>query len=382
MALPSGLPPLLSTAKTTGWVLGTTGVVLTCFRLWDRRRSGRLWWDDCWAFISMLLIIVFMTAFGIYFESDPTKFSQSVKVAGYYLCCSLFYCVTWSAKVSVLFTIIRLQYGRARLILAFVAILFGVMWVILIAQLLWTCERNTHWKLGEVPQCTLGFDVAVAQFVTAILADVILIGAPLCMVYKSSGFNRAQKIRLSALFSTSFITTVVSMVHAGLILKVGGVPEGLGAILEASVSLIVANLSVIIAFFFRITTEDVPMPRERESPCIEVNIIGNRGTGPIFTKVNLSSLLRGGNFPENGISSTFISEDGKVRVRKDADEEDDHANPGGPSESKHRPLQGEQQGTSTRRFEETHAISLGSIGYASTEYATASAYHQPAASVA
>ncbi|KAF5324951.1 hypothetical protein D9611_004136 [Ephemerocybe angulata] len=375
MAPPSGLAPLLSTAKTAGWVLGTTGVVLTCFRLWDRCRSGRLWWDDCWAFISMLLIIVFMTAFGIYFESDPTKFSQSVKVAGYYF-------VTWSAKVSVLFTIIRLQYGRARLFLAFVSILFGVMWVILIAQLLRTCERNTDWKLlGPIPQCTLGFDVAIAQFVTAILSDVILIGAPLWMVYKSSGFNRAQKIRLSALFSTTFITTVVSMVHAGLILKVGGVPEGIGAILEASVSLIVANLSVIIAFFFRITTEDVPTPRERETPGIE-NIIQNRGTGPIFTKVNVSSLLRGGNFPENGISSTFISEDGKVRVRKDADEGDDHANPGGPSASKHRPLQGEQQGTSTQRFEETRAVSLGSIGYGSTEYATASAYHQPEASVA
>ena len=52
------------------------------------------------------------------------------------------------------------------------------------------------------------------------------------MVFKSAGLSLPQKIRLSALFSTTLITTVVSLTHGYMILRVAGVQEGLAAILE------------------------------------------------------------------------------------------------------------------------------------------------------
>ncbi|RXW18178.1 hypothetical protein EST38_g7675 [Candolleomyces aberdarensis] len=217
-----GVPPLIAIARKVGWALGCTGVALTCFRLWDRRRTGRLWWDDCWAFICMLFVIAFMTSFGIYFDNP------------------------------------------------------------------------------------------------------ILISAPIYMVFKSSGLSLAQKIRLTALFSTTMITTVVSLTHAYMILRVAGVQEGLAAIIEATVSLIIANLSVIIAFFFRITTEDTTPT----GPAFATNRLGSAldpeaagGTAPVLTNANLTALFRRHNIPNAPalpVTSTFLTDGGK-RIRYEND---------------------------------------------------------------
>jgi hypothetical protein len=43
-----------------------------------------------------------------------------------------------------------------------------------------------------------------------------------------------MKIRLAAIFSASILTTVVSLVHAVYILKVGGVDELVAAVVEVS----------------------------------------------------------------------------------------------------------------------------------------------------
>ncbi|KAG2138279.1 hypothetical protein BD769DRAFT_1435132 [Suillus cothurnatus] len=99
-----------------------------------------------------------------------------------------------------------------------IAIIFGVVWAILFAQVWWTCELNPSWKKLPRPQCPLGRDVAVAQIVT--------------------------------------ITTAVSLTHAYYVFTVGGLQEAVSAMFEASISLIVANLSVVVTFFLRMLTED------------------------------------------------------------------------------------------------------------------------------
>ncbi|KAG1821065.1 uncharacterized protein BJ212DRAFT_977470 [Suillus subaureus] len=69
--------------------------------------------------------------------------------------------------------------------------------------------------------------------------------------------TKAQKIRILAIFSTSAITTVVSLVHAYYVLSDGGLREAVTAMVEISVTLIVANLSVVVAFSLRMSAEDV-----------------------------------------------------------------------------------------------------------------------------
>ncbi|KAG1778166.1 hypothetical protein EV702DRAFT_1278197 [Suillus placidus] len=91
--------------------------------------------------------------------------------------------------------------------------------------------------------------------ITDVLGDFVLILAPFCLIYKVR-LSRAQKVRVLSVFSASAITTVVSLTHAYYIFSDGGLKVIMAAIVEASVSLIVANLSVVVTFFCRLSTED------------------------------------------------------------------------------------------------------------------------------
>ena len=64
-----------------------------------------------------------------------------------------------------------------------------------------------------------------------VLSDTTLILAPFRLVYKVR-LTRAQKIRILSIFSTSAITTVVSLVHAYYVISDGGLKEAVAAMVE------------------------------------------------------------------------------------------------------------------------------------------------------
>ncbi|KAG2347248.1 hypothetical protein BDR05DRAFT_876797 [Suillus weaverae] len=155
-----------------------------------------------------------------------------------------------------MFTIVRLTIpGAFRKFLMFTVGLFGFVWALLFSQLWWICETQPSWKSQPHPQCDLGRRVAITQMITDVLADVVLIVAPFCLIYKVR-LSKSQKVRILSVFSTSAITTIVSLTHAYYIVAGGGLKEVMAAVVEASMSLIVANLSVVVAFIFRISSDD------------------------------------------------------------------------------------------------------------------------------
>ncbi|KIJ40433.1 hypothetical protein M422DRAFT_88811, partial [Sphaerobolus stellatus SS14] len=111
----------------------------------------------------------------------------------------------------------------------------------------WVCEREPGWKEAPLPQCDLGLDVAVAQgkinayglqntdlFSSPpadVLCDAFLIFVPLRLVWNIR-LTRPQKIHITAIFSTTIVTTCVSMNHAFFVLRAGGLKEALAAIVQ------------------------------------------------------------------------------------------------------------------------------------------------------
>lgn len=160
-----------------------------------------------------------------------------------------------SARISIIFSIIRLdpsEIRRRRLL--YVAGLFFVVCVILIAQLFWICEREPGWKDTKSPQCTLNKQVVICQLVCQyisrydyfrfgltsfpghvadVVADSILIAAPLKLLagLQDKGLRR----RLIVIFSTCIVTTIVSLVHAAYILRLGGPKVVVAAIVEVRI---------------------------------------------------------------------------------------------------------------------------------------------------
>ncbi|KDR74311.1 hypothetical protein GALMADRAFT_211910 [Galerina marginata CBS 339.88] len=283
--------------RVENYVLTAVAVVVTCLRLGDRVRTGRFWWDDAWAAFAMVLLITFMAAVEVHLQ-DPAKHSEHLKLVIAYMLPHLFYAVTWSARLSILLTVIRISLGTMRKVLVWTGILFLITYLVLFAQIWWVCEDNAVWKTSFNPQCPLGLNVAIAQVITDVVSDAILILAPVRLVWKTK-LSAAQKVRVMAIFSTTLITTAVSLNHAYFVLKWGGLQEALAAILQCNVCLIVANLSVIIAFFFRINTED--------EATVDTFTMG-------ATTRSFFSWRKRAPMP---VTSTFIKTDGGVRERKD-----------------------------------------------------------------
>ncbi|KAI6156773.1 hypothetical protein BKA82DRAFT_1002503 [Pisolithus tinctorius] len=259
----SSAGPTIQQTEVVGLVLPIAAVVVTSFRLFLRMRQRRLWLDDAWAALAMVFNIVFLVVNWLYL-ADYARYPQDTRVAMYYIVAQFFYAVVWSSRISILFTVVRLTLpGSLRRWLVRTAIAFTVTWMILLAQVFWTCESEPGWKTQPRPQCDLGRNVAIAQIITDVIGDTILILAPFRLIYKVR-LTKAQKIRLMSIFSTSAATTVVSLTHAYYVYSDGGLKEVIAAVVELSVSLTVANLSVVVAFFFRISTEETTTPAPLE----------------------------------------------------------------------------------------------------------------------
>ncbi|PCH34899.1 hypothetical protein WOLCODRAFT_139640 [Wolfiporia cocos MD-104 SS10] len=281
--------------RVVNFVLPSIAILVTIFRLYDRASNHRLWWDDAFAALSMLFAIVFMAAIEMHAE-PPTRFPRHVEVSIYYMAAQFFYLQAWAAKLSILFTVIRLSVWNSwRRLLYMVAVSFAVAWAILFAQVWWICESEPGWKYAALVQCDLGRNTAIAQVITDVISDAILIIAPVRMVW-GVRLSRAQKIRLIAIFSTTMITTAVGLDHAYWILKNGGLVEVLAAVIETSISLIVANLSVIVALLFRISADGSEFDSEAA------------GTSDVIT-FGHSNAGRSRRRPINILTTTFIMSD-------------------------------------------------------------------------
>ncbi|KZV95653.1 hypothetical protein EXIGLDRAFT_671924 [Exidia glandulosa HHB12029] len=226
--------------KITSLVCSTVAIGMTFFRLYVRR--GRYWYDDAWALFSLLALFVQIASVFMHVP-NPAELSKVNRVAAYYILATSFYAVIWSARLSILFSVIRLEPNtstRRRLYWAALALFLTVCF--LISQLFWVCEPEKGWKDLPSPQCTLNKEVAICQLVTDILSDALLVIAPLRMIRHVA--NTSLRRRLMFIFSTSVVTTIVSLVHAVYILRTGGTKVLVAAIVEDTVSLMVANLPV------------------------------------------------------------------------------------------------------------------------------------------
>ncbi|PFH50956.1 hypothetical protein AMATHDRAFT_143737 [Amanita thiersii Skay4041] len=220
----------------TSAVCSSVAIASTLIRLYIRR--NRLWADDAWACFSMMSLIVQVVA--VFLHSS----TGTVGVTRYYLMAVTFYTIIWSARLSLLFSIIRIDpclKRRAYLLLC--ACIFIVTCILLISQVFWVCEPKREWKRLNPPQCHLEPQVALFQLTSDVLADATLLLTPIILFRILS--DKWLRYRLVAIFSTCIITTILSLVHAVFIIRVGGWKSEIVGLVEDCTSLIVCNIPVI-----------------------------------------------------------------------------------------------------------------------------------------
>ncbi|KAF9446198.1 hypothetical protein P691DRAFT_761838 [Macrolepiota fuliginosa MF-IS2] len=240
----SDLSPLAQIRIACGTSTGVA-TLTTISRIIVRTRKSQLWVDDVLAIFSMCTLIVQLVASLI----NPSKAPGAPQdhdngAVRYYLISNMFYAVIWSARLSILFSIIRITRGfRPNRHLAIAAALFLLAWVVLTAQLYWECETETAWKHAEIPQCKLDRVVAICQLITDIISDGILLAVPVRLVMIIQ--DNKLRYRLILIFGTCVITTIASFVHAAFLFEVKEVPIMIAAVIESAISLVVCNIPIL-----------------------------------------------------------------------------------------------------------------------------------------
>ncbi|CAL1708749.1 unnamed protein product [Somion occarium] len=248
------MPPTVKELRILNSVLCGVALLVTAFRLYLRKTRSKLWWDDFWVLLSALSIIVLIVVNFLHTD-DPTKYSRGSKIAVYYMCIQFYYAVSWTSRLSILYTVIRISFERMRRGLIVASGAFLISWIVLFAQVFWVCESpgNTSWKDQPIPQCELGEDVAIAQVITVVVSDAILIFAPIKLIWRTR-LPKSTKIRLVSVFASTVAATAVSLYYIYALLRIGGITEEFAATIHDGVSLLVANLSVVIAFAWRLSS--------------------------------------------------------------------------------------------------------------------------------
>ncbi|KAG2356668.1 hypothetical protein BDR07DRAFT_1422607 [Suillus spraguei] len=261
--------PTLAQIEVAGIILTIVAVIATSFRLFIRAQRKHLWIDDACAALGMIFNFMLSIV-------DCLRYKYHVRVAHF------FNAVVWTSRLSILFTIVRLTVPGTifRRVLICTAITFGIFWALLFSQVWWVCESEPSWKIQPHPQCDLGRAVAITQMITDVLGDSILISVPFFLIYNIR-LSRPQKVRVLTAFSASSITTIVSLVHAYYIFSSGRLKEVMAAIVEASMSLIVANFGVVVA---KIPSTSTPIitfgsqPRKRFRDPLATTFVGAEST--------------------------------------------------------------------------------------------------------
>lgn len=244
-------PITVDSVKAIGLAGPITAAVVTIVRLVERTRNRKFGYDDGFAALSLAILLVFVAALFVHL-GDPTHLSYTTRVGMYYILSQGFYGVIWTARLSILFSVVRITPpGNTRKFLFGLVGTFVLIWIILFAQVFWVCENEPLWKDTPAPQCALGRNVAIAQLISDIYADASLIAAPLRLLW-NLGVTRAQRNRLLLVFSSSIITAIASLIHAYYVLRVGGLDEVFVAIVEICVSLLVCNLAVVVGLVARV----------------------------------------------------------------------------------------------------------------------------------
>lgn len=234
--------------KVTESVCGFVALLSTVIRLYIRR--SRYWWDDAWVVFSVVFLLVQVAGAFMHVDHE-NELSKAGHIAAYYILATTFYCIIWAARLSILFSIIRIDPDpRWQRRLKYIAALFIFALLFFLSQVFWVCEPTRHiWEQRASPQCSLGKEVAICQVVSDVIADLLLIILPIRLIRGIT--DKGLQRRLVFIFSTAIITTIVSLVHAAFIINEGTTTVLVSALVEDCMSLTVANVPVVVTALLR-----------------------------------------------------------------------------------------------------------------------------------
>ncbi|EIW84517.1 hypothetical protein CONPUDRAFT_163619 [Coniophora puteana RWD-64-598 SS2] len=169
----------------------------TSFRLSYRLYMRRLWLEDACAALALAgdtICLVLVWVFWPYEEPGPSGPSPLL-----YIAASLPSDVLWLARMSILFSIIRVTNPKStqRRIAYATAVSFTVFWLVIFAQRMALCAHS---------YCVSNKLTGILQIVAALLSDVALIALPIWS-FGTSKLSQERKITIIAVYIATIVIT-------------------------------------------------------------------------------------------------------------------------------------------------------------------------------
>ncbi|KAG1764450.1 hypothetical protein EDD22DRAFT_776040, partial [Suillus occidentalis] len=232
----------------------SVAILCTIFRLAYRGWMHHLWWEDAWAAIALIADVVCLAFIWLdrkkacecpTLRSNTDRMFMSIQV---WILTVAFTSVQWAARMSIVFSIIRVtnhsNFKVHRRITYLIAVSFVCMWVALLAHRLTLCAYHS---------CRMGKSVAFSVLITDIIADFVLVVTPL-KFWRNTGLSRSTKILVLSSFSASILITAVTIPHSIILIKIhkADTVTIIFAHVKSALSLVVCNLLVIVTFVYRV----------------------------------------------------------------------------------------------------------------------------------
>ncbi|KAG2115037.1 hypothetical protein DEU56DRAFT_761718 [Suillus clintonianus] len=236
-------------------------ILLTIFRLVYRGWTRQLWWEDAWAALALVSDGVCLAWIWV----------RTTKRLPAWTFAAAFTSVVWTARMSIIFSIIRIANPSGdkvhKRITYLIAVSFVCMWAALVAYKITMCTNYS---------CRMTRTIALLQLTTDIAGDFPLIVAPL-QFWKNAGLSRNNTILIMSVFGSSILITIVTIPHS--IMLFHSVTETTLIMSkrdgnQAALSLVVCNVLVIVTLAYRVFwKERLELDQSFTSPGIFSSVI-------------------------------------------------------------------------------------------------------------
>ncbi|PPQ64368.1 hypothetical protein CVT24_008437 [Panaeolus cyanescens] len=260
-------------------IVHMSAIASACFRLLRRKFTGRLWWDDAFAAVSLFLNFVYFPTLWMRKNGPLTPFilvrrpAESDRprlVAASWMAQVVFPLVLWSTRTSLALSTARFIPTRHLLqwlsvILACLFICFGVGTSI---QSSIACGwDDTSWMHIPPFQCPVLEGAAIVRICLDIFADIAIIVLPACAFWHITKLPPLSRKLIKACFAASILVTATSIGTAATLFtkkestsKEQQSQTQFFAVvishLMITISIIVCNMLVVVTSIYRVFRAD------------------------------------------------------------------------------------------------------------------------------
>ncbi|KAF8956958.1 hypothetical protein BDZ97DRAFT_142368 [Flammula alnicola] len=243
-------------------------ILSSLFRLYRRRKTRQLWWDDYFAMISLALDCLYFPTLWVRVVN-----ARDAQVATSWVAQIVFPLLIWCTRISLALSIARAIPPQQSMRVTSIrfAYLFGAIGVALTIEVGIACGRNNaSWNQIFPYICPLSEGSAISRVSLDIFADASLIIIPFKAFWRQLRLPPITRRLIKACFAAS-ILTAISCVLTTIILfdrhntqsaEKNAEADFMASIMShlvASISLLVCNMLVVVTSFYRFFRAEEPI---------------------------------------------------------------------------------------------------------------------------